>query len=224
VAQYQEWHGLEPDGYPGPKTSTLMTQPRCGCPDWQPARPPDEASWPRSCLEVPVAYRLQLNVDDDVILSAWGAALEKWNRVCGITLELIGPMSEAKIWARSGPLPGSTLAWSYLPNGNCRERLEQKYDSEHRWSHDFLAKTILHELGHAIGLTHSRSQSDIMYPSITGRELSSYPSPNDRRRVVGFYGEPGPAPDPDPDQDPGLSRVTITGPALEAGTYTVRKV
>jgi len=228
VEQYQRWHSLVPDDVVGPITSTLMTQPRCGCPDYQPSRPPEEASWPRSCLDVGVAYRLQLNLDSDAVGSAWSTALNIWNESCGINLELIESMQEAQIWAKSGPLPGSTLAWSYLPNGNCRENLEQKYDSEQQWNHDFLGKVVLHEIGHALGLTHSRRKADIMYPTITGRDLSSYPSPNDKGRVVELYGEAAPIPrDNDPPFDPELpinSRITITGRPLSSGTYTLRKV
>ena len=228
VTDYQIWHGLEPDGVAGPVTTASMVAPRCGLPDYQMARPPEEGSWPRQCLDVATSYRLQLNLGAEEIKSAWETALGLWNQSCGIKLTLIQSMGESQIWATSGPLPGSTLAWSYLPNGNCGERLEQRYDTGPTWDHDFLAKTMLHELGHALGLTHTQSQADIMYPAITGRPLSVYPSPNDIRRVVNFYGEgspdPGPDPDPDPDPDPTGSRITVTGRDLKPGTYTLRKV
>lgn len=229
VEEYQKWHSLEPDGVAGPLTTASMVAPRCGLPDWQGGRETVYAHWPRTCMEVATAYRLGgLNLDDETVESAWKTALTKWNRACGISMELIDSMQEAQIWARAKALPGSTLAWSYLPNGKCRERLEQAYDTTVTWNHDFLAKTILHEIGHAIGLTHSNRQADIMYPSITGRQLSTYPSPNDKRRVVSFYGQAGPD-DPDPDEpddpgDPVGSRITVTGGSLATGTYTLRKV
>ena len=220
VESYQQWHGLATDGVAGPITTTSMSQPRCGLPDFQLSREPEKASWPRNCMRVATAYRLNLNLDDDAIESAWDKALGLWSASCGLELSRIEAMQEANIWATSGPLPGSTLAWSYLPNGNCRERLEQRYDTTVTWNHDFLAKTILHEVGHAIGLTHSNRQSDIMYPSITGRTLSSYPSPNDKRRVVAYYGD-SQDPTPPPPPPPGGNLLVIRE-ALPKGVYELK--
>lgn len=226
IAAYQDWHGLKPDGIPGPVTTTSMVQPRCGRPDYEEARPPEESSWPRRCMDVTCSYKLALNLGDDVIQSAWNKALTMWNQVCGINLRLSEDFDSASIWATSGPLSGSTLAWSYLPNGNCRERLEQRYDSEQRWGHDYLAKTILHEIGHAIGLSHSRSKADIMYPSITGAPVDSYPGDGDTAKVVDRYGRPNlpDGPDPVPEDAPMGSRITITGDDLAPGTYTIKKM
>ena len=226
IFHYQEWHGLEVDGVAGPITTTLMSSPRCGIPDFQESRQPEKASWPNKCLDVSTAYKLRLNMDDDEVERAWNAALRLWNESCGIRLTLIDNMREASIWAKSGPLSGSTLAWSYLPNGDCSERLEQRYDSEQRWTHEFLAKTMLHEIGHALGLRHSNRKSDIMYPSIQSRPLSSYPSNNDKRRVVDYYGnsdvEPE-APETPEAPDTGRQRITVTG-TLTGGTYTLAKI
>ena len=225
VRSYQDWHGLLPDGLAGPITTASMLAPRCGCPDYQEARG-NQASWPRRCMDVSTAYELPgLNLTPEQIASAWKTATSLWSGACGISLATIDDIDKAQIWAKSKPLPGSTLAWSYLPNGRCRERLEQRYDTTVDWNHDFLAKTMLHELGHALGLTHSNNRADIMFPRIVDRPLLSYPSTNDRARVVNLYGQPVPDDNtPEPPAGPTESRITVTGGPLQSGTYSLIKL
>lgn len=193
---YQEWYGLKPDGVVGPITSTIMAERRCGVPDF--AGGPEKAQWPRSCMEVPVAYDFD-RIDANIASESWQLALDKWNEVCGITLELVQGLRNGKIWATDGALPGSTLAWSFLANDSCGSRLEQRYDTTISYTVEFLTKIIFHEVGHALGLQHSNRRADIMFPSIGPAPWSSYPSENDVRRVVDRYGEaPEPPPPPPP--------------------------
>ena len=100
----------------------------CGVPDF--ANGPAEAQWPTSCMKVPCHYNFDgLNLSSSVIADAWEQALAKWEETCGIKLPLVPTKAEAKIWATDGPLPGSTLAWSFLANNSCAANLEQRYDT-----------------------------------------------------------------------------------------------
>lgn len=197
---YQEWYGLKPDGIVGPITSTIMAEPRCGVPDFAGV---EEAQWPRNCMVVTVSYDFD-SINSNLAADAWKMALDKWNEVCGITLDLLALGSaRGQIWATDGPLPGSTLAWSFLANDSCNASLEQRYDTTIRYTIEFLAKIIFHEIGHACGLGHSNRRDDIMFPSIGPAPWSSYPSQNDIRRMIQRYGEaapPPPPPPPDPDE------------------------
>ena len=185
---------------------------RCACKDILTAEEANReaaSQWPESCqTEVTTAYdfRSLPGVSEDIIEKAWLAALDFWNKVCGINMTLVrdpSDVAKAKIIAAAGPLPGGTLAWSYLPNNTCSDRLRQMYDTTQRWTFDFIAKTIAHEHGHAIGLGHSNQRADIMYPSIQSPSFGSYPSQNDIARVVQRYGPPKEVPndpvDPKPD-------------------------
>ena len=216
LADYQKWYGLRDDGVIGPITSSLLAEPRCGVPDFAGA---EKAQWPRSCMIVPVAYEFD-RIDANIAAQAWKMALDKWTEVCGVVLELVDGLNNGKIWATDGPLPGSTLAWSFLANDRCNARLEQRYDTTISYTVEFLTKIIFHEVGHALGLGHSNRRSDIMWPSISGTPWSAYPSQNDINRVVQRYGEPEPI--PEPPTTPEKPKVLFTTPpAREGQTFSL---
>lgn len=207
---YQAWYGLTPDNVIGPITSSLLTEDRCGVGDFAGA---ENAQWPRSCMGVTVAYDFS-SIPADIAKAAWKLAIEMWNRACGITLEMIGRVSEAMIWATDGPLPGAVLAWSELARDRCDSRLEQRYDTTISYVIDFLAKIIGHELGHALGLNHSRSRADLLFSSIGNAPFSTYPGPGDLREVLRRYGEPTKPPTP---PTPDKPTVIAEFEATEAG-------
>lgn len=194
LAEYQKWFGLRDDGIIGPVTSSLLCEPRCGVPDFA---GPETAQWPRSCMTVPVSYDFD-RINSVIAEQAWKLATDKWTEVCGVVLELVD--DNGKIWATDGPLPGPTLAWSFLANDSCNARLEQRYDTTISYTVEFLLKIIFHELGHALGLGHTNNRADIMFPSIGSQPWSVYPSLNDVARVVQRYGEPTEPPAPPPDK------------------------
>lgn len=220
VSHYQDWHGLVSDDIAGPVTLSSMTERRCGMPDLIRDHSPEEAAWPKTCLDVTTSHRLRLNVDDDVIERAWEAAIGLWNQSCGIRLTAISQLKQANIWARSRPLPGSTLAWSFLPNGMCNERIEQAYDTTERWNFEMLAKVMLHEIGHALGFEHNNERNSILFPSILSNPLSVYPSPGDVRLAVSMYGPPETVQPPPPGD---LAELTLSS-LLVAGRYELRAV
>jgi len=206
---YQEWYGLKPDNIVGPITSSLLAEPRCGVPDFAGA---EKAQIPRECMEVSVTYDFD-SIDAEIAAAAWKLATDKWNEFCGITMNL-SKGTGGTIWATDGPLPGSTLAWSFLPTDRCDERMEQRYDTTISYVIEFLAKIILHELGHGAGLRHTNSRLDIMFASIGPAPLNSYPSEADIRRMVQRYGDPTEPPPPPP---PGKPKVIFEFTAKEAG-------
>ena len=195
LASYQEWYGLKPDGIAGPLTSSLLSERRCGVPDFAGA---ENAQWPRSCMDVPVAYSFA-SIDADIAAQAWALGIKFWNDICGIKLQLVDDFDSGKIIATDGPLPGPVLAWSELARDRCDDLLKQLYDTTIRYVVDFLAKIIAHELGHAIGLQHSNDRRDILFSSIGDAPLSSYPGPGDRRESGNRYGEPTEPPDEKPE-------------------------
>lgn len=150
-------------------------------------------------------YRIWVNADDwpgsamglswEAFASIFDRACADWNKVCGIRLVRTTDVTFAKCRVDFGGLRGSTLAWSSLANGTCAADKRQRYDIR-QWNDHLLYLTILHELGHLIGLGH-RSGHWVMNPSIItsldGLVLK------DIQRAVALYGGPlndNGAPDP----------------------------
>jgi len=132
---------------------------------------------------------------------------------------------EAMIHATLGRMNSGTLAWSFLPNGGCNEDMEQQYNRAVNWTWKTMLDTIIHELGHAIGLSHGPSGS-IMQPFVNGsfsRPQSKYDIPQSVKR----YGPPKPVTPPvdPPTTDPELHQVLEGGFRILGlpGNYAVVK-
>ena len=88
--------------------------------------------------------------------------------------------------------PGGTLAWATLPDGSDRQ-IGIKLDDDETWTRDprergFCAFSVVcHEIGHALGLTHSRVHSALMSPFYNAAVMS--PQQNDDvPRIQARYG------------------------------------
>ena len=187
VARYQQFHGLKVDGDLGPVTASQMMVRRCGVPDQAGS---GMCQWPMK--DVTASQRLEFSsLSAADCKRAYQSALDSWNAVCGIRLVLTEDFGRANIFANPGRIDGrsGTLAWSYLPCGaNQNSRMEQKYDTGESWTFNFLKGVAAHEIGHALGLSHSSSKSDLMAPIFNGNILT--PQAGDIREVVARYGKP----------------------------------
>ena len=154
-----------------------------------------EGNWPETCrAEITVARHID-QIDAALFDRALVRGLRYWEEVIDVRFQILPQFTrEARIWITDAALPGSTLAWSFLANNSCGAALEQRYDTLVDWNEDYLTATIVHEVGHALGLTHSNSRSDIMYPSITMNTIK--PSSGDIRRAVniGYHERTEPVP------------------------------
>lgn len=211
IRAFQQLHGLLVDGDAGPKTQQAMFAPkygRCGLPDLMNRSPASGlCKWPVN--HVPLLARLSLNqLSRSQILSAFQAACEAWNAVCGINLHLAEAASEALIVADSGAGrkdsfdgAGGTLAWSYMPCGMDTNNLNpvlQKYDTAEPWTPDFLRIVACHEIGHAIGIDHLAA-GNLMAPYYDPAVGS--PRTGDIAEAVKRYGAPKPKDNPDDGND-----------------------
>ena len=112
--------------------------------------------------------------------------------------------------------PGGTLAFAYFPSEALAVGGDMFFDQENWQSPGFFVETVIHELGHALGLQHVTGVNAIMNPSIQRRFDSLGEAdllPDDiqtLRRAYGagtgsvttLSGSPSPAPAPTPAPTP----------------------
>ena len=128
-------------------------------------------------------------------------ACQHWNERIGINLHVTTDFAAAKCAVGFESLGGSTLAWSHLANDSCKDDKIQKYDQPRQWTIQQLYLTIIHELGHLLGLGHG---GGIMSPTINMSLSGTTNEDITRARNLG-YGppvEPDEPPKPEPEPIP----------------------
>lgn len=204
VTRFQLFYNLDPTGEVDDLTQRAMLEPRCGCPDILPGTEAakQDSSWPTDSMEAVTASCNfnQLNLGKAESTRIYKLALKAWNKVCNSKLKYVDNFGTANINAGDGPIDSrwNVLAWSYLPNGNPNDRLEQKYDSYENWFFDFLLAVATHEIGHALGWHHLNNRQSILFPSWQ-KEIVE-PQPVDIKRGVETYGPPISSPGDDDDE------------------------
>jgi hypothetical protein len=189
LAAYAHWAGRTEQA-----AETELLQPRCGVPDIQRA---GVCKWSVKSLRV----HWNLRGLPDWCDAAFADALPILEGLCGIKLARTNTRSQAHIWATAARIdgPGGTLAWSYLP---CPEPkalpgLEQRYDAADSFlvaSRGRFVRTVIHEIGHALGLDHNNDQRSFMFPTILTDSVSI---PLTDPAAVGLIGRYGPSPVPE---------------------------
>ena len=231
---WQGWRGLKEDGWFGPVCleSHLGEQRRCGCPDNMQRRA-ERSQWEESCqLNITWALDISsLRYKDSAgrsLNDAIAASVAFWNDNAGCRLVHVDwtENATARIRAVAASISRSAMADSYLPNSDCRERLGQRYNSRLDWRWASLTSTLMHEVGHALGLAHVPGREkdalkNVMYYAnnhgwdfnICAWEL---------REIQKRYGKPASKPPPPPPSD-GPRFITIPQ-AIEPGEYELIKV
>lgn len=207
VEEMQEFYGLAVDGAAGPQTLGAMNIPRCGCKDLRIA---EDCPWVDKRhltywhgggfnlfkgTHKAAGRQLSRRVIDDGF-TAWAAvSLFTFERY---TAKDFDP-KVVDIWIGGGKGPrydfdgpGNVLAWAYMPCGDF-EYLETRFDVQEPWTADpkladtgiYAPSVWLHELGHLLGLDHSRDANDVM-AAYYNPELRSL-QPGDIRRIQQFY-------------------------------------
>ncbi len=143
----------------------------------------------------------QVNVRDlkETVLNAttvWADALDKNVVVTNSFAKANIVVLARHLVARDGGPNTRTLAFVdtrlFEDGGTRRRKVMLNINLNIQFSNNRAPRTfdfptvVLHELGHAFGLTHSRDRNDLMYPSV-GHGIIKYASPNDIDRMRRNY-------------------------------------
>lgn len=219
------------NGKEGPASYDLLMAPRCGCDDFRYSYSAgkSDASFPISCRErITTSYRMSLSGFDDAELERlWIEADKRWTEAIDVAFELRqADYPATNIHASKKNLGGSTLAWQYLSQGGCGDRLEGAFDSR-PWTEPLFVATCAHEHGHALGLNHVPGEANLMNPYITQRAQRDRGKPSDADIAaalrLGYRRRTTPPDKPDPPTGPADSVIYLSG-NLAAGMYELRKV
>lgn len=209
IQEYQEWHGLVPDGQVGPVTERSLNEIRiCGHPDRMAMT--DVRPWKKRTLTWSVRGKLP-SIDQPSFDGAVKQAFSFWSDVCGLIFQRT-ENGRPDILIDSGRIDGQfgVLAYSGLPNGT-DSQIGQKYDTQEPWviasnppRHKIdLIAVVAHELGHAIGLVHEPMTGTPALMNPTYNAAIRKPQASDIARAQAFYGRSS-SPEP-PVQDGGGS-------------------
>lgn len=157
-------------------------------------------AWPQK--RITYYESLGLNAPGLDVHSIYDLAFKQWADVCGIQPVRVGSASGANISVGQGPIDGpwGTLAYSYLPCGSSADtQLTQLYDDGETWTYAFLLACACHEIGHALGLSHS-SVGNLMAP-ILNQNITA-PQFGDIIDIQARYGQAGVQPTPTPTPTP----------------------
>lgn len=203
----------------------MLTTPRCGHPDILAERV-EEAKWRKKNL----AYCIIKNVssldgsrNDELDSQQIALAFSYWAEVADLKFTRTNNQNAADIVftinrGRAGGFdgPSGTLAYAYLPNGNDGQ-LSNVRDDDETWItkpnlRGILAVNVLaHEIGHNLGLEHSKNQGALMAPYYS-QGVAKPQQKDDIPRIVNLYGKainPVPPVDPTPTPPTGTTKTTI---------------
>lgn len=203
AAEYLKANGRPVTSTPLKDAESLLSAPRCGFPDALASN--DVCFWAHGRNGEPVRVFSSLLVPQFgrvVTDRAVQSALESWEAVCGVRFQMVTDVAQANIVIQGGRIDGAggTLGYAYFPCGASRtdSRLIL-IDTDENWpSVEYLLGTLVHEVGHAIGLPHDSNPASIMFWQM--RLNGPYrPTPVDEPAIQLRYPQrPQPVPTPTP--------------------------
>lgn len=221
IGQFQGMFGLKRSKTLDIKTVRAMEAPRCGCPDIVRHRHTGACGLKRAVnanlprwRKTGITYRITDYLPgitrtemDAVIKRAFDAWTQHGNlnvtQATSGTPDIIVSHGRGRQSNFDGP--GGTLAWAFLPNGSDNQLLT-RFDLDETWVLSpnqrgvLLFNVACHEIGHLLGLDHSRVSSALMAPYYNAA-IAEPQANDDIPRFKARYGErPGPVPVPPPDE------------------------
>lgn len=250
VKEFQAFAGLEQTGELDDVTVELMGTPRCGVRDLEQSADVEfgeksgayvlqGSRWQKKHLTYRILkYPIPGRVSNAEVDQAVKEAFEMWQAVTELTFSRrnsgrvdIEIRFDRYEHGDGDPFdgPGGTLAHAYFPQFGGDMHVD---DSEHWSVQSFkgtnLKQTIVHELGHSLGLSHSDKREAVMAPFYRGWDPYLKLSNDDKQAIQSLYGQKRSVSPNTPRQSPIIPRLEppvssgdiCANPTVDAVTIT----
>uniref|UniRef100_UPI0037E89184 matrix metalloproteinase-20 n=1 Tax=Semicossyphus pulcher TaxID=241346 RepID=UPI0037E89184 len=202
IREMQTFFGLRETGRPDPDTLAVMRGARCGVSDvenfsFYPRRP----TWKSNTITYMIAkYTPDMKRED--VEKSFHSALKMWSDAAPLRFIKVdhGKADIVFSFARGThgdffPFDGprGVLAHAFQPGEGMGGDVH--FDEDETWTAGRLGYSLFavaaHELGHSLGLTHSKDPSAIMYPNYRHHSRTQYSlSKDDELGIQTLYGKP----------------------------------
>ncbi|KAM3875319.1 uncharacterized protein ACN63O_000382 [Diretmus argenteus] len=202
IREMQNFFGLEHTGRLDPDTLAMMKEARCGVPDVENySLFPRKSKWKNHTITYSIAqYTPDMKRED--VENSFRSALKIWSDVAPLKFVKVdhgkadivlsfAQRTHGDFFPFDGP--GGVLAHAFEPGEGVGGDVH--FDEDETWTMGKqgynLFTVAAHELGHSLGLSHSKDPSAIMYPNYKYHNSIQYTLPKDD--VLGIqtlYGKP----------------------------------
>ncbi|XP_070761390.1 transforming growth factor beta regulator 1 isoform X1 [Enoplosus armatus] len=202
IRAMQNFFGLRETGRLDPHTLDVMREPRCGVPDVENfSFYPEKPKWKNHTITYTIAkYTPDMKRED--VEKSFRSALKMWSDAAPLSFIKVnhGKADIVFSFARRThgdffPFDGprGVLAHAFQPGGGMGGDVH--FDEDETWTVGrqgySLFAVAAHELGHSLGLTHSKDPSAIMYPNYRSHSTTQYSlSKDDVLGIQTLYGKP----------------------------------
>lgn len=186
ITSFQDFAGLPVTGQLDETTKRQMLAPRCGMTDAKKNTRTAVSKWQNKPTITWALTNGTAQIDDGRVRTGIQQALDLWSAVIPLNFTEVNPQSGADMQFLFGtknhgdPYPfdgrGTVLAHAFYPSDG---RLH--FDDDELWALNDVSKiqqgyvdllsVAVHELGHSLGLPHSKEQDAIMFPYYAGPKI-----------------------------------------------------